>query len=280
MSRHARSRRGIALLLVLATLVFAVCAAAGLARVATVARLHSETARRGAAADTLLNAADAPILDWLHRHAGRIVLAPETASPRVLVLDDAMEFAGLPCRISIIAFDQCGMAPASWHGATLPGDILDQLRRTGDAFTSNPGLDLLGGTVARPAFPGSQATSILAVGELLATHNPPRPGRPPVVNVNTAPIALLRPVYAAWGLGGLEAVIDARAAGRAASPGVRSAPNEAPLGGDGAPLPVAMSGVWAFRIDCAAGGVRRSWWCVYADTGSHWERVQRLAIAE
>ncbi|MFG0243482.1 MAG: type II secretion system protein GspK [Phycisphaerales bacterium JB054] len=282
MSQQTRSRHGIALLLVLATLVLAVTAAAGLARVATAARLHAESARRAAAADALLDAAEAPILDWLHRHAGRTVLPPEVASPRVAVLDDAIGFAGQRCRVTITAFDQCGMAPPSWGasggGAMLPADILDALDRAGEAFTEHPGLDLLAG--ARPTYPAAEESPVPAVGEVLATHNPPRPGRPPAVNINTAPIPLLEAVYAARGLGGLEAVLDARAAGRVASPGALKAPHDDPRTDIGIPLPVAMSGAWAFRIDCYASGLRRSWWCVYADTGSNWERVQRLAIDE
>ena len=278
MSQQTRSRHGIALLLVLATLVLAVTAAAGLARVATAARLHAESARRAAAADALLDAAEAPILDWLHRHAGRTVLPPEVASPRVAVLDDAVEFAERQNRITITAFDQCGMAPPSWRGAMIPADILDALERAGEAFTEHPGLDLLAGD--RPTFPGAQEGPVPAVGELLATHNPPRRGQPPAVNVNTAPIPLLEAVYAARGLGGLEAVLEARAAGRVASPGALTAPHDDALLEDNIPLPVAMSGAWAFRIDCVAEGLRRSWWCVYADTGSNWERVQRLAVDE
>ncbi|MFG0243492.1 MAG: hypothetical protein ACF8R9_11970 [Phycisphaerales bacterium JB054] len=278
MTHPAHCRRGIALLLVLATLVLAATAAAGLARVATAARLHAQSARRAAAADALLDAAEPPILDWLHRHAGRAVLPPEAASPRVAVLDDAVEFGGQRCRLSITAFDQCGMAPASWRGAMIPADILDALERAGEVFTEHPGLDLLTG--ARPTYPGAQESPIPAVGELLATHNPPRPGRPPAVNINTAPIPLFEAVYAARGLGGLEAVLEARAAGRVASPGALKAPRDDPRIDEDIPLPVAMSGAWAFRIDCVAGGLRRSWWCVYADTGSNWERVQRLAIDE
>jgi hypothetical protein len=288
MSRHARAphpqraRRGIALLFVLATLVLAVTAAAGLARVATAARLHAESVRRGAAADALLDAAEAPILDWLHRHSGRMVLAPDANSPRVAILDDAIEFGGQQCRITITAFDQCGMVPRLWGvsggGAMLPADILDALERAGEAFTSRPGPDLLAGD--RPTFPGAHEGARLAIGELLATHNPSRPGRPPSVNINTAPMPLLEAVYAARGLGGLEAVLEARAAGRIASPGALRTPHDDPSTDDEVPLPVAMSGVWAFRIDCLADGLRRSWWCIYADTGSNWERVQRLAIDE
>jgi len=272
--------RGIALLLVLATLVLAVTAAAGLARVATSARLHAESARASTAADTLLDAADVPILDWLHRHAGRAVLPPEANGPRFTVLDDAMEFDGQQCHITITAFDQCGMSPASWAGPALPADILDALEHAGEAFKNHPGLDLLEAAKGRPVFPGAQEAAVPAIGEVLGTHNPPRPGRQAAVNINTAPISLLEAVYAARGLGGFEAVLEARAAGRAASPGAITAPHDDPRTDDDVPLPVAMSGSWAFRVDCLAGRVRRSWWGVYTDTGSNWERVQRLAIDE
>ena len=280
MRRPSPTRRGVALLLVLATLVLAVTAAAGLARVATGARLHAHAAQRERTADALLDAADTPVLDWLHRHAGRVVLPPDATSPRYTVLDDAMEIGGEACRLTITAFDECGMAPPGWDGAVLPADVTERIERAGEAISLHPGLDLLGSVGAnaggRPDYSSLEGASLPAIGELVATHNPVLPGRQPAVNVNTAPLPLLEAVYAARRLGGLEAVVEARTAGRVSSPGAIRVPRV-----EGAvPLPVAMSMSWVFRIDCRVGTLRRAWWCVYADTGSNWERVQRLAITE
>lgn len=276
-----RARRGIALLLVLATLVLAATAAAGLARAATAARLSSESAAEAALADRLLHAAEPAILDWLHRHAGRIVLPPDAPSPRYTVLDDPLGLAGRECRLTITAFDQCGMASATVRfgpvDATLPPRVRDAVAVAGDVLAESPGLDLLAAMGQSRAFPSSHMVRELAPGEVLATHNPARGSATPTVNVNTAPVPLLAAVYGARGLG-LDAILEARAAGRVASPGAM----KAPTGGapEGAPLPVSMSSAWAFRVDCEVGRVMRSWWCVYTDSGSNWERVQRLAIEE
>lgn len=283
MTRPA-DHRGIALLLVLVALVLSVTAAAGLARVAATARLRHDAEASTHLTRDLLKASEAPILDWLHRHAGRMVLPPETVSPRFLVLDDAITLRGLACRITITAFDQCGMAPtaqAEAHlSATLPGDAQRLVARAGDEWNEHPGLDLLTAVRSGTAsvFPEQGATDRIAVGECLATHNPSRRDRPATLNVNTAPFDLVAAVYAANDLGSTDAIVDARAQGRVVSPGAPRAPRTT----ESRPsvIPVSMSTAWAFRIDCHAGKIRESWWCVYVDTGSNWERVQRLAITD
>lgn len=278
------NQRGIALLLVLVALVLSVTAAAGLARVAATARLRHETASTQECARTLLRASDAPILDWLHRHAGRLVLPPDAGSPRFVVLDDAIELRGVPCRVTITTFDQCGMVPSSEAGGRLasflPNGVHWALAASGPTLLEHLGLDVLA-AVARdvvPVFPPAGARDSGALGEHLASHNPTRPGRPPTLNVNTAPLDLVSTVYAQHDLGGIDAVAESRALGRVASRGAARAPR---TGADPAAIiPVSMSTAWAFRIDCRAGHVTESWWCVYTDTGSNWERVQRLAITE
>lgn len=277
-------RRGIALLLVLVALMLSVTAAAGLARVAATARLRHETASAQECARTLLHASDAPILDWLHRHAGRLVLPPDAGSPRFVVLDDAIELRGVPCRLTITAFDQCGMVPSSETGGRLasflPSNTQRSLTAAGPDWLEHPGLDVLAAAAGDhvPVFPPAGAGDSGALGEHLASHNPTRAGRPPTLNVNTAPLDLVSMVYAQHDLGGIDAVAESRALGRVASPGASPAPR---TGGDPAAIvPVSMSTAWAFRVDCRAGHVIESWWCVYIDTGSNWERVQRLAITE
>ncbi|MCC7389643.1 MAG: hypothetical protein IT431_12840 [Phycisphaerales bacterium] len=277
-----RTRAGIAMLLVLATLVLATGAVVALTRIATDTRLASADLPRRATADRLLDAAEAPIQDWLQRHAGRVVLPPDSVSPRFTVLDDSFPLAQQPARLVITAFDQCAMPPTVPRSPRtdqhLPDAVRQALGRLGRVYADSPGLDLLGASTARPVFPRPEPGQ-LALGEQAATHNPPRPGARAAVNINTAPLALIESVYAARGLGGIDAIIESRTAGRIASPGAARATNtDKP--DDYAPLPVAMSTAWAFRIDCHAGGLTRSWWDIYADSGSNWERVQRVAIRE
>lgn len=282
--KGASDQRGIALLLVLVALVLSVTAAAGLARVAATARLRHDAAATTRLARELLDAVDAPVLDWLHRHAGRLVLPPDAVSPRFLVLDDTLDLGGVPCRLTITAFGQCGMVPVAEAdgrlAAMLPGDAHRLLARAGSVWTDRPGLDVLvavsGG--ADPVFPGEATAALRAIGECVATHNPSHRGRVASLNVNTAPLDLVAAVYAAHGLGGIDAVAEARAQGRVVSPGTARAPRSNAT--RPAIVPVSMSTAWAFRVDCRAGSTHESWWCVYADTGSNWERVQRLAITE
>lgn len=280
--RRPAPRRGIALLLVLATLVLSTSAVVALARAAADARLAATARHRAELADQVRDAAEAPIQGWLHRHAGRLVLPPDADAPRFLVLDDAFELGGEPARITISAFDQCGMPPTTARSAAtdalLPAGLAGALDRLGEAYAERPGLDLLAAAGAGRVFPTAGAV-IPSLGERAATHNPPRPGARAAVNINTAPLPLIESVYRARGLGGLDAVLESRAAGRVASPGALRAPRDDPPP-ETTPLPVAMSTAWAFRVDCRVGGVLRSWWCVYADAGSNWERVQRIAITD
>ncbi len=284
-ARYTTPRRGIALLLVLVTLVLSVTAVTGLARIAVSTRLGQAAARGQHLADQLLAAADTPILDWLRRHAGRLALPPDAISPRFTVIDERVSYEGTDCRLVITAFDQYGMASTTTRSAAtdafLPTVVLAALDRLGDTYRTHPGLDLLASGAQDAVFPSAEL-SRLTIGETAATHNPHRPGARVAININTAPLPLIHAVYAARGLGGIEAVIEARTAGRVASPGAITTPRSGSSDDlhNNTPLPVSMSTAWAFRIDCYAGGVRRSWWSIYSDTGSNWERVQRLAITE
>lgn len=279
--RRRTRRPGVALLLVLAALVLATTACAGLARAAAAARLRAELSHEERIAAALLRAAEAPILDWLHRHAGRVVLPADAATPRFPVMDDTLTIAGDACRVTITAFDQCGMVSGTARfgpaDATLPAVASNAIARVGKVFARRPGLDVLALGSDSDVYPACRAASEPCIGELVATHNPARPGAATALNVNTAPMPLVAAVCAARGVG-IEAIEEARSAGRISSPGAAGMP--AGEVSASAPLPVAMSTAWAFRIDCRAGRVVRSWWCVYVDSGSNWERVQRLAIDE
>ncbi len=125
------------------------------------------------------------------------------------------------------------------------------------------------------------ASTVPAVGALVATHSGGASGRGGGgggrINVNTAPLDVVKHALRAAGRGGLKLVLAARAEGRSVPLGdlrVSSSSSRA------APQIVGSSVAWSFRIDVQVGPLRRSWWAVYVKTRSNWECVQRLAIAE
>ncbi|QKK07464.1 MAG: hypothetical protein HND58_04355 [Planctomycetota bacterium] len=148
------SQRGIALLLVLVALVLSVTAAAGLARVAATARQRCETATSQQHTGRLLEASEAPILDWLHRHAGRLVLPSDAGSPRFVVLDDDIELGGVTCRLTITAFDQCGMVPGTEAvgrlASFLPNGVHEAARRCGPRLARSSGSRCAGCSRGKP----------------------------------------------------------------------------------------------------------------------------------
>lgn len=207
--------------------------------------------------------------------------------------------------------------------SALPRSALGVLDALGPAADDAPGLDLLAAAAGAGAciYPSAPATSEPvrfgaaalragggeagqstpgippAAGALLATHNTPTPARgragarplragalPVVVNVNTAPRALLEAALRSEGRGGLEAILTARGEGRPFNPGrLRSAASRA---GEGRIRLVGTSASWSVRIDVSVrdaqraghGATRRSIWAVYARGGDGWERVQQLVI--
>ncbi len=305
------SRRGAALLIVLATLILAVTASATLARMTSTAKLNHEFAHRTAVADDLLRAAEAPILTWLTSQSSNIVLPPDVASPEVDVLHDFWVIETTEHELHITAWDQCGMVPVdvARSGSPLRLALPAKVKRVLDQVTirsdQTPGLDLFTAahqlTKRTNVFPkpdGSQpmvferaggqeptpppaesspaerpaALSIPPViGAYVATHNPGR------INVNTAPMELVEAALRLAGRGGLEHIVAARSADRLAL--LNDLPRTAELNRT-APRIAASSNAWAFRIDLRVGTLRPSWWAVYAKPRSTWECVQRLAISE
>ncbi len=286
MTRRLVSRRGLGLLLVLAVLAVGVSAAAGAARIAWHVRNDTTLSADEALAADLLVAAEAPIRDWLARRSALVVLPPDAGSPRVGVVGVSLIVGERECRVEATAFDQCGLVPLSATlGAlrsALPADVLRMASAVGSAASGAPGLDLFATvtTGSRRTFPVTGASDLSAVGELIATHNPHREGARPTLNVNTAPMPLVQAVYDGRQLAGVEQIVTARQAGKAASPGSRTQPPSSGVADDAFPVPVAASTAWAIRLDVEAGRIRRSWWCVYVDRGGSWELVQRLAIDE
>lgn len=279
------SRRGVALLLVLAALVVTMAALAAFARLAITSAVAAGIDERAQAADDLGLAAETVMTDWLTSESGAVVLAPDALAPMVAVLDDEWTVGnGTVVRVRITAWDQEGMAPRSLLAGASPIrlGVPEEVRRTVDGVgvTGVPGLDAFEGAFASPD------DEHPALGALIATHNPipdeltsgrrTRRSTPARLNVSTAPVDLIAAAMRAEQRGGLEQVVQARARGE--QPNLSDAPR---TGGSEADLLLANSSqTWSFRVDVTAGNVERSWWTVWTQSGSEWKVVQRLVIDE
>lgn len=303
MTRSTRpSRRGVALLLVLAALVVTVTALAAFARLAGASAVATNVNQQAQLADDLARAAEATIVDWLETESAEVVLPPDALTPMVPVLEDEWEMmprdsvtqasGPWPARIRITAWDQEGMAPLTMLMGASPIrlGVPEDVRRAVDELELQgaPGLDAFEAPFpSRPAPEASNSSGNErpALGALVATHNPlpddlgsgrrTRRNAPARLNVSTAPIELIAAAMRAEQRGGLEQVTQARARGE--RPNIsdnRAAGSEADL------LLVNSSSTWSFRVDAEIGTVERSWWTVWTRTGTEWEVVQRLAVDE
>jgi hypothetical protein len=289
---NSNHRRGVAMLLVLGTLVVAVTACATLSSLAATAALSRRCAVRLQEADDLLRSADAPIVSWLNLQSSCVVLPPECDVPEVPVLFDAWTGGGVRVSIRITAYDQFGMLPAGLASSSLRlalppaiADIASRITRL-TAAGQILGLDTLaqeaeersvdlfpvpGDGSASDGPAGAVDASKDAVGACIGTHNSGR-----LVNINTAPMRLVEATLRLAGRGGTEEIRRARAQGQAAivPPPVSRTASEDTL----SPVPSPGSHVWSFRIDASVGPVERSVWTVYSADSGQWGCVQRLVI--
>src|SRR5689334_20758145 len=83
------TRRGAALLIVLATLIITMTTMTTLVQAATSVQASRNIDRCARVADDLVIAADAPITQWLREKSSTIVLPPDARSPQIEVLHDA-----------------------------------------------------------------------------------------------------------------------------------------------------------------------------------------------
>jgi len=250
--QHDRTR-GVALLIVLATLVLAISASVTLVRVASTSRLRQQVQDRVAAMDSLLEAAEGvegPIQHWLAHDAGKIVLPTDSKSPAVAVLNDGWldPLSGDRYELRVTAYDQLGMVPwrlvrsGSPLRLTLPAEILhvlDQELVERGADHRLFGLDQLQvreqDSICRfPASVEGEAmsfgdaavtfnesweeahSSLPAIGGVLATHPLADALVPAVINVNMAPLPLIEAAMRMAGRDGLEVITDARERGELA----------------------------------------------------------------
>lgn len=289
-------RRGAALLVVLAILVVVVTACAALARFAATSALAHRTHARAMRASDLLHAAEAPITRWLERDSHKAVLPPDARVPAIAVLSDAWIAGEQEQSLTITAFDQMGMVPLAHArgGSPLRHALPAEAAVAALLESASPGLDQA--ERESPVFPvaidavpmsfggapsiqceSAPSSPSVALGALLATHNPPDLGRRRAgsINVNTAPLPLLEAAMRRAGQGGLDRIVAARERGQPApvpAAAGRSRQTDLEL--------VGVSTVWSFRIDARVGPLRRSWWSVYVRTPAGWNCVQRLEIAE
>jgi hypothetical protein len=309
MSTPSRGR-GVALLVVLGTLVVVTASLAGFSRAAASARSGRARAVEGVACDALLRAAERPVQAWLLERSASAVLPPDVDAPALTVLHDLWTCGGIAIELRLVAFDQCGMLPVSASarsalGPVFGADLAVALRRFNQDDAAPLGLDAFaeqlpewsvwpgepGPPTAAIPFGGTEATAATnpsggspALGALVASWAPAAHGSQTsaVINVNTAPRPLVEAALRAAGRGGLEQVLRSRAVRRPFMPGRLVAASGEAERAPGVPTPelVASSPCWAFRIDARAGAVRRSWWAVYVRGSSSWECVQRLVIPE
>jgi hypothetical protein len=269
-------REGIALLVTLAALVATTAGALAIARAAAATSLDRRAARDRCLADDLMGAADAAIIHWLQSRSDRVVLPSEIPTPRVEVLTTDWDDRGLDVGLDINAWDQFGMAP--WgvlsRGSPVRLGLESEVLRVVDQSPGVTGLDEVAASVKSPVFP---VAGEIAVGALVATHNPPqsakRPDAAARINVNTAPPDLLEAAMRAAGDLDVQRVLARRDAGQQANAPAAEG-EEAQL----VPVLVARSDSWAFRVDVRVGIVRRSWWSIWVRDSSTWQLAQRILI--
>ena len=285
------TRRAIALILVLLVLVLATTAAAAAAHLSIAARSRQTVSDRTRLAHTLLVAADDRIQIFLTTHSARVVLPPDSSEPSTPVAHDTLTLGSAPCTITITAYDQCGMVPwglarpGSPLRAALPADIARAWDTTASRAVPGGSLGLdqfepSGDPASHAVFPTSARGSPTA-GTLIATHNPnpadhsgPTLSDAGLINVNTAPRALLERALRATGSSGLDEVLGARSRGQLAA-----APPAAP-GNRSALRLASQSDCWSFRVDIHVSSARQAWWCTYRPTGPTWRCIQRALVTD
>lgn len=277
--------------------------------------LNRRCAKDAANADAAIGCEEDILQRWLSGNSSSVVLSPDAIVPRMDVISEILSFDDQEVFICITAWDQCGMAPLQLlrNGSALrqelPETILNAVRRIHVPNEISAGLDLIDGQdeeaevfprmraghweeyvtpatdngvreSAQPLERDSSAhdDSVPAIGELVATHNSGQDGA--MINVNTAPLALLKHALLLSGRGGIELIHEHRRAGRLVP--LNDLVSRVPMNGAAANR-IQLTGrstLWSFRVDVRVGLVHRSWWAIYQRNRSQWQCVQRLLIHE
>lgn len=308
-SNHTHTRRGAALLVVLAALILVMTSSVSLVNIASTNKLHRQLDQSAKQADDLLTASNDAILSWLSKEADQVVLPPDLLEPRVDVLHDAWTINDITYELHITAWDQCGMVPISLAKAGSPmrlaltSEVSAAIDKVKIKRNQQPGLDQFtqeyseGEQLRVFPTPSSKSQPLIyinpfdaidiekdssqlrnqaegnstAIGSVVATHSDS------TINLNTAPIKVIEQALRSAGRGGLDVVLIARTEGRAANLG------ELQVNQSSKPRTIRLtnsSNAWSFRIDLRVGALNRSWWATYTQYKSTWECAQRLAITE
>lgn len=272
------TRRGVALLLVLAVLVVVVAGVPTIVQDAAALRLERRVSHEGTLLRDVLTQSERAAMQWLQEHSSAVVLPPEVHSPRIEILSETIDAEGQPViDVHLTAFDQCGMAPWPLLAAgsplrlALPTDVIAIVDGTSIASGTVAGLDLVVPEAGRHVFPRLD-DEVPVFGGVVATHN-----APPRINVNTAPLPLLEQALRMAGRGGLDVIAQRR------EEGVPSPAASAPSGRrsdspDDQIEVVGQSTAWAIRMDVRVGLALQSWWTVFINDSGTWKCAQRILI--
>lgn len=268
------TRRGVAMILVLAACVVILTASAVVAQARANAALGAGTTDGLAMALELAEASEDATIAWL-RHASReVVLEPSPEIIGVPIMNDRLEIGRREITVRVTAWDQCAMLPN-----TDLSDLPAMARLAGDQRPAWAG----------DRFPGADHTKTIpsarhdAASVRFATHNPEpngqrqRGGASAAVNINTAPEPLLRAACADLGVASADSILVARRSGERAT--ITTAGRADPSG----LRLVAASTVWSVRTDIGVsgpGGASVAVWTVYTLVGGTWSRVQRFVIVD
>ena len=291
-----KHRQGLALLMALAALVLVLAGVtAGLAalRGAHQSAWASEVDGRLTAGlrqgERLANA-------WLSAHAAKVVLPPDGGG--ILLVDDRLLLPQGEGRLRVVAYDglagipvqlaQRGNAlraalPAALVSLVVPpvstaqldsaAFLLDTLEVPADA-TRYPAPPRGQGRIWRTNEPQPIASDNVdtatepSLAETIAFRSDGR------ININTAPVPLLRAAYATLGISGIAEVLEHRRSLVASKP-----PDHPPVAANGLRL-VAESDRWQMLITVSWQNIHRSWWVDFASKSQGSSMVQRHDVRE
>ncbi|MEL6396627.1 MAG: hypothetical protein AAFQ71_11590 [Planctomycetota bacterium] len=297
------TRRGAAMLLVLVALIVGVTAAATIARVSATRVLGRADHDRVEGAGGLLRAVKPAVAAWLEEESGRAIDDP--SGDGIAVLDDRIALDGSVVEIRVSVFDRRAAVPKEMVArpeiaAALPPEILLALEpdRSAAAWLG-PIAEFPGCVAGEPPSVYSRSVQTastsdsshdnreLALRRFVSLTEPQVESEaidgnsaPVVLNLNprTVPIALLEGLLPP---SEREIAADIDASRREVGPDDESpvVPTATvPLSSDLTLRLESGSDRWAFRIDLAIDGVRRSWWEVHQRTEAGWRLEVREAI--
>jgi len=268
--------RGVALILTLAMLLAVSVTLGTLMTSARHATRDEEWARLGLLADDLARASEPLVSDWLDRESHRAIVPVDRNEPSIQFMSKQWTSGSDLCSITLTAWDQLGMVP--W-GITSAHPLARSLSQE-----DKRALDINEFSLARftdpahPVYPTGQPDES-RLGGRIATHRPQQlnqrnASNTPIININTAPVSLLRSALTLAQRTNFESIARARQQGEfTPAPPVRSRSGAFVTLTGSSPL-------WAVRADARVGTVTRSWWTVYGSTGGEWVILSRHEIAE